>query len=115
MALATYPQVTCLDCGDQLAATTLTAHQCHDPLTSIYLNAGDVAELLHCSPKAIGRWVREGKLHTDANTRGGGHRRYQARAILDLRAETETTAPPITDQEFVVWYVRRHPTRRIGG
>lgn len=39
-----------------------------------YLRAGDVARLLHVSPKTVARWATEGKLPYVRTL--GGHRRF---------------------------------------
>ena len=56
-----------------------------------YLRTGEVAAILHVSPKTVSRWAKEGKLpflHTL-----GGHRRYpenEIRALVDELTETPT-------------------------
>ena len=59
---------------------------CHD-----YLRAGEVAELLHVSPKTVGRWARDGKLSHVATL--GGHRRYARRDIERLAASLLVPSP----------------------
>jgi len=50
-----------------------------------YLTSSEVAELLHVSPKTIGRWAKEGKLPFLKTL--GGHRRYPERHVRGLAAE----------------------------
>jgi excisionase family DNA binding protein len=56
-----------------------------------YLRAGEVADLLHVSPKTVGRWAREGRLSHVATL--GGHRRY-ARMDIERLAASLLVAPP---------------------
>jgi predicted site-specific integrase-resolvase len=84
-----------------------------DPLLGIYLSAGDLADLLHVSPKTITRWARDGKLPVDSRTLVGAHLRFQARAIVTLLAKLDQ--PVMSDEEFVFWYARRHPTKQPRG
>lgn len=54
-----------------------------------FLKTAEVARLLHVSPKTIARWSVEKKLpHTITP---GGHRRFPARAIMDLADRLEET------------------------
>jgi excisionase family DNA binding protein len=50
-----------------------------------YLRAGQVAELLHVSPKTVFRWAKEGRLPFIKTL--GGHRRYSERAIRELAGQ----------------------------
>lgn len=47
-----------------------------------YLRAGDVARLLHVSPKTVARWATEGKLPYVRTL--GGHRRFSGPQIQEL-------------------------------
>ena len=47
-----------------------------------YLRAGDVARLLHVSPKTVARWATEGKLPYVRTL--GGHRRFAGPQIEEL-------------------------------
>jgi excisionase family DNA binding protein len=47
-----------------------------------YLLAGEVADILHVSPKTVSRWAKEGKLPFLKTL--GGHRRYPEAEIRDL-------------------------------
>lgn len=47
-----------------------------------FLQAAEVARILHVSPKTVSRWADERRLpHTRTL---GGHRRFPARAIRDI-------------------------------
>ena len=55
------------------------------PTANGYITNKDVAALLHCNPKTVQRWAKEGKLpHTRTL---GGHRRYD-RAEIEALAES---------------------------
>ena len=56
-----------------------------------FLRAGEAADLLHVSPKTVGRWAREGRLGHVATL--GGHRRY-ARMDIERLAASLLVAPP---------------------
>lgn len=61
-----------------------------------YLRAGDVARLLHVSPKTVARWATEGKLPYVRTL--GGHRRFagpQIQELVDRLAVTATTEVPL--------------------
>jgi len=47
-----------------------------------YMRAGDVARLLHVSPKTVARWASEGKLAYVRTL--GGHRRFAGEAVREL-------------------------------
>lgn len=47
-----------------------------------YMRAGDVAQLLHVSPKTVARWASEGKLGYTRTL--GGHRRFSGKAVREL-------------------------------
>jgi excisionase family DNA binding protein len=49
-----------------------------------YVGVNRAAELLHVSPKTIGRWAREGKLPFLRTL--GGHRRFDEARIRELAA-----------------------------
>jgi excisionase family DNA binding protein len=49
-----------------------------------YVGVNRAAELLHVSPKTIGRWAREGKLPFLRTL--GGHRRFKETEIRELAA-----------------------------
>jgi excisionase family DNA binding protein len=49
------------------------------------LTPGEIASMLHVSPKTVTRWCREGRL--DAVVTPGGHRRYPVAAVLRLLRE----------------------------
>lgn len=59
-----------------------------------YLRTAQVADILHCSPKTVSRWAKEGRLPFLATL--GGHRRYDERVIRQLLADN--TFRPETDQ-----------------
>ena len=78
MALATYPTVTCLHCGGELASEGMAGHsamhsarhQAAEPkptsttpdlLADVYLGSGEVAALLSVSGATVKRWVRNDK------------------------------------------------------
>jgi excisionase family DNA binding protein len=50
-----------------------------------YLRTGEVAEILHVSPKIVSRWAKEGKL--PSVTTPGGRRRYPEAKIRELAAK----------------------------
>lgn len=47
-----------------------------------YLLTAEVAEIMHCSPKTVSRWAKEGKLPFLRTL--GGHRRYEEAAIRKI-------------------------------
>jgi excisionase family DNA binding protein len=47
-----------------------------------YLRTGDVADMLHISPKTVTRWARDGRLPHSRTL--GGHRRFPADAIVEI-------------------------------
>lgn len=49
-----------------------------------FLTAGEVAQLLHVSPKTVARWSEEKKLPYVRTL--GGHRRYDPAAVGELIA-----------------------------
>lgn len=53
--------------------------------TTRYLKTGDVADMLHISPKTVTRWARDGKLPHSRTL--GGHRRFPPDAIEKLVQE----------------------------
>src|SRR2546423_14805680 len=67
-----------------------------------YLRAGDVARLLHVSPKTVARWATEGKLPYVRTL--GGHRRFSGPHIqelgdrLALRSRSEGPPPQALHQ-----------------
>ena len=63
-----------------------------DPRFKPYLLTGEVAELLHASPKTVGTWAKQGKLPYVRTL--GGHRRYPTDPILRLAAALSTTLRP---------------------
>jgi excisionase family DNA binding protein len=54
------------------------------PSTATFLYPGEVADLLHVSPKTISRWAKDGKLPFLRTL--GGHRRFPEREIRELAA-----------------------------
>jgi excisionase family DNA binding protein len=54
------------------------------PSTATFLYPGEVAALLHVSPKTISRWAKDGKLVFQLTL--GGHRRFPEREIRELAA-----------------------------
>ena len=54
------------------------------PSTATFLYPGEVAVLLHVSPKTISRWAKDGKLPFQRTL--GGHRRFPEREIRELAA-----------------------------
>ena len=54
------------------------------PSTATFLYPGEVAALLHVSPKTIARWAKDGKLPFQLTL--GGHRRFPEREIRELAA-----------------------------
>lgn len=55
------------------------------PRSREYLYTGEVARLLHVSPKTVARWAKESKLPYFETL--GGHRRFPADAIYQLLEE----------------------------
>jgi excisionase family DNA binding protein len=53
-----------------------------------YLKTGDVAGILHISPKTDTRWARDGKLPHSRTL--GGHRRFPSDAIEQLARDLST-------------------------
>jgi excisionase family DNA binding protein len=49
-----------------------------------YLKTAEVGAILHCSPKTVSRWAKEGKLPFLKTL--GGHRRYPENEIRELAA-----------------------------
>jgi excisionase family DNA binding protein len=49
-----------------------------------YLLTHEVADILHCSPKTVSRWAKEGRLPFLKTL--GGHRRYPEHEIRALAA-----------------------------
>jgi excisionase family DNA binding protein len=47
-----------------------------------YLTTGQVAKILHVSPKTVARWATEGKIPHLVTL--GGHRRFPATAVRQL-------------------------------
>lgn len=47
-----------------------------------WLTTGDVARILHVSPKTVARWASEGKVPHIITL--GGHRRFPSSAVNDL-------------------------------
>jgi excisionase family DNA binding protein len=57
-----------------------------------YLLAGEVADILHVSPKTVSRWAKEGKLPFMRTL--GGHRRYpEARSASSLTSSGRSQQP----------------------
>ena len=54
------------------------------PSTATFPYPGEVAALLHVSPKTISRWAKDGKLPFLRTL--GGHRRYPEDEIRELAA-----------------------------
>ena len=54
------------------------------PDAESFLHAGQVADILHVSPKTIARWAKDGRLPFQRTL--GGHRRYPEQAIRQLAA-----------------------------
>jgi excisionase family DNA binding protein len=54
------------------------------PSTATVLFPGEVAAMLHVSPKTVARWAKDGKLPFLRTL--GGHRRYPEREIRELAA-----------------------------
>jgi hypothetical protein len=85
-----------------------------DPLRDVWLQAADLACLLHVTPKTISRWTREGRL---ANIRQvttiGEHRRYHGRDTLVL--VNEQNVNPLTASELLDWHQRQQMRRRRRG
>jgi excisionase family DNA binding protein len=64
--------------------------------TEPYLTTGQVADILHVSPKTVAHWAKEGKLPYLRTL--GGHRRYPEAAIRELAASL--VGPPSTGTGF---------------
>lgn len=47
-----------------------------------YLTTGEVAKILHVSPKTVARWATEGKIPHLVTL--GGHRRFPSAAVREL-------------------------------
>jgi excisionase family DNA binding protein len=54
------------------------------PSTATFLYPGEVAALLHVSPRTISGWAKHGKLPFQLTL--GGHRRFPEREIRELAA-----------------------------
>jgi excisionase family DNA binding protein len=54
------------------------------PSTATFLYPGEVATLLHVSPKTVSRWAKDGNLPFQLTL--GGHRRFPEREIRELAA-----------------------------
>lgn len=48
-----------------------------------YLTSGEVARLLHVSPKTISRWAAQGRIPSLVTL--GGHRRFRRRDVNEIR------------------------------
>lgn len=55
-----------------------------------YLLTYEVAAILHCSPKTVSRWAKEGRLPFLRTL--GGHRRYPE---VEIRALAESLREPV--------------------
>jgi excisionase family DNA binding protein len=55
--------------------------------TPSHLRTAEVADILHVSPKTVGRWAKEGKLPFLKTL--GGHRRFPAAEIRQLADELQ--------------------------
>jgi excisionase family DNA binding protein len=54
------------------------------PSTATFLQSGEVAAILHVSPKTVARWAQQGRLPCQRTL--GGHRRYPEAVIRELAA-----------------------------
>jgi excisionase family DNA binding protein len=59
------------------------------------LTPGELARMLHVSPKSVSRWARTGRL--DAVITPGGHRRFPLAAVLALPREMGFDEQTATD------------------
>ena len=61
------------------------------PSTATFLQSGEVAAILHVSPKTVARWAQQGLLPCQRTL--GGHRRYPEPAIRALAASLTEEVP----------------------
>jgi excisionase family DNA binding protein len=59
------------------------------------LTAGQVAKILQVSPKTVSRWADKGLIRCVITL--GGHRRFEARVIEEIREEMYGPAPELTN------------------
>jgi len=58
---------------------------------SEYLTPGEVARLLHVSPKTVNRWAHEGRIACIVTL--GGHRRFQRDEVERIASQMASGAP----------------------
>lgn len=58
---------------------------------SEYLAPGEVARMLHVSPKTVNRWAHEGRIACIVTL--GGHRRFPRQEIERIAAQMASGAP----------------------
>ncbi len=59
-----------------------------------YLTPGELARILHVSPKTISRWASEGRIPCIVTL--GGHRRFRRADAMAVAARMEGTEKPGT-------------------
>lgn len=58
---------------------------------SEYLTPGEVARMLHVSPKTVNRWAHEGRIACIVTL--GGHRRFQRDEVERIASQMASGAP----------------------
>jgi excisionase family DNA binding protein len=56
-----------------------------------YLTPGEVARMLHVSPKTVNRWAHEGRIACIVTL--GGHRRFQRTEVERIAAQMTSGSP----------------------
>ncbi|MBV8982366.1 MAG: helix-turn-helix domain-containing protein [Acidimicrobiia bacterium] len=58
---------------------------------SEYLTPGEVARMLHVSPKTVNRWAHEGRIACIVTL--GGHRRFQREEVERIASQMASGSP----------------------
>ena len=58
---------------------------------SEYLTPGEVARMLHVSPKTVNRWAHEGRIACIVTL--GGHRRFQRDVVERIASQMASGSP----------------------
>ena len=66
------------------------ADESHSETQPEYMTPGEVARMLHVSPKTVNRWAHEGRIACIVTL--GGHRRFQ-RTEIERIAEQMASGP----------------------
>ena len=84
-------------------------HQSARPASSAatFLHPGEVADLLHVSPKTVSRWAKDGKLPFQRTL--GGHRRYPEHELRELAQRDQH--PGVAVEHGRLW----DPVAGLGG